>query len=33
MAVAALGNTDPQTLATVAAEHDIQILAPPGTLP
>jgi quercetin dioxygenase-like cupin family protein len=32
-AVAELGAPDPETLARVAAEHDIEILGPPGTLP
>lgn len=33
VAVAELGDKDPQTLAAVAAKHDIEILGPPGTLP
>jgi quercetin dioxygenase-like cupin family protein len=32
-AVALLGEPDPETLTAVAAEHDIEILGPPGTLP
>lgn len=32
-AVAALGAPDPATLAALAAEHDIEILGPPGKLP
>jgi quercetin dioxygenase-like cupin family protein len=32
-AVARLDEPDPETLAAVAAEHDIEILGPPGTLP
>ena len=31
--VAALAEFDPATLAAVAAEHDIEILGPPGMLP
>ena len=31
--VAALGDVDPERLTAVAAEHDIEILGPPGTLP
>ena len=31
--VAALDRADPETLATVAADHDIEILGPPGMLP
>jgi mannose-6-phosphate isomerase-like protein (cupin superfamily) len=31
--VAALGRPDPETLTAVAAEHDIEILGPPGTMP
>jgi quercetin dioxygenase-like cupin family protein len=32
-AVAELEQPDPETLAAIAAEHDIEILGPPGTLP
>ncbi len=32
-AVAALDELDPAVLGAVAAEHDIEILGPPGTLP
>jgi quercetin dioxygenase-like cupin family protein len=32
-AVARLDEPDPETLSAVAAEHDIEILGPPGTLP
>ncbi len=32
-AVAALDEVDPATLAAVAAEHQIEILGPPGVLP
>ena len=32
-AVAQLDELDPETLAAVAAEHDIEILGPPGMLP
>jgi hypothetical protein len=31
--VVALDEVDPATLAAVAAEHGIEILAPPGALP
>lgn len=31
--VAALEDVDPERLTAVAAEHDIEILGPPGTLP
>ena len=31
--VAALADVDPATLTAVAAEHDIEILGPPGMLP
>jgi quercetin dioxygenase-like cupin family protein len=31
--VAAAGDVDPGTLTTIAAEHDIEILGPPGMLP
>lgn len=31
--VAALGEADPDRLAAVAADHGIEILGPPGTLP
>ena len=31
--VSALDAVDPEVLATVAAEHDIEILGPPGMLP
>jgi mannose-6-phosphate isomerase-like protein (cupin superfamily) len=31
--VSALDEIDPATLTAVAAEHDIEILAPPGALP
>jgi uncharacterized cupin superfamily protein len=31
--VAALGDPDPESLGRVAAEHDIEILGPPGDLP
>jgi quercetin dioxygenase-like cupin family protein len=31
--VSRLSEVTPERLATVAAEHDIEILAPPGTLP
>jgi quercetin dioxygenase-like cupin family protein len=31
--VAALETPDPAALAAIAAEHDIEILGPPGTLP
>lgn len=31
--VAALADLDPATLTAVAAEHEIEILGPPGTLP
>lgn len=31
--VAALDEPDPQKLAAIAAEHDIEILGPPGMLP
>jgi hypothetical protein len=33
VAVAALGEPDPEALAAVAAEHDIELLGAPGTLP
>jgi hypothetical protein len=32
-AVSRLDEPAPETLAAVAAEHDIEILGPPGTLP
>ena len=32
-AVGALDEPDPATLGAVAAEHDIEILGPPGELP
>jgi quercetin dioxygenase-like cupin family protein len=32
-AVAAAGELDPATLAAIGAEHDIEILGPPGMLP
>lgn len=31
--VAALENADPETLTAIGAEHGIEILGPPGTLP
>src|SRR4051812_37996123 len=31
--VAAAGEVDPQALTAIAAEHDIEILGPPGALP
>ena len=31
--VAALATQDPESVTAVAAEHDIEILGPPGTLP
>lgn len=33
IAASSLGAPDPKTLAAVAAEHRIEILGPPGTLP
>jgi quercetin dioxygenase-like cupin family protein len=32
-AVAAVGEVDPSTLTAIAAEHDIEILGPPGARP